>query len=118
MSRDAVDGLADLFLCGAAGSLAGLVLHPDWCTPPKLGIALLHAHIVVTLPGLNRVIEIFERNLAVSRLELVNILIVLDHVDLRDWRRAGNFHGELGRRRGFDDIAHERGSNPEIHDDV
>src|ERR1041384_1109082 len=87
------------------------VFHPDRRTPGKLAVTLLHAHVIVTLPRLDRVVEIIESHFVLPRFELVNVLIVLDHVDLGDGGGTYDLDGELRRRAGFDDIAHQRRSN-------
>src|SRR5260370_5288443 len=98
--------------------LSRSVLHPDGRTPGQLSVSLLGPHVIIALPRLDRVVEIFEEHIVLLRLELVHVFVVLDHVDLSDRGCSNDVHRQLRRAGCFGNIAHQRRSDPEIDDDV
>src|SRR5713226_4565672 len=65
--------------------------RPDRRAPRKLSVALFHTHVVVALPSRSRIVNILERGFFLVRRDLVDVGVVLDHIDLLDGRRADRF---------------------------
>src|SRR5260370_20992594 len=86
--------------------LSRSVLHPDGRTPGQLSVSLLGPHVIIALPRLDRVVEIFEEHIVLLRLELVHVFGVLDHVALSDPVCSNYLRRQLVRAVGFWHSAH------------
>src|SRR5579863_7462010 len=99
--------------------LISRVGDPHGGYPDELSILLLAANVVIAgLAARRRLVSPREADVGGFGLAGEDVLIVFDHVDLGEWRGAGELDLEDRRGGGAEYVAHDVAAVPEIGQDV